>query len=147
MARWPKPLLTVCASAAVVAALVLAGHWARAWLDRRGHFVIALADIQCSAPPALDRPTFLSEVQYLGGLPDRFSAIDPTLAMQLATAFAAHPWVEHVENLSLRAPEGPRAILSFRTPVLAVNGRAVDGHGVLLPITAPLSDLIVFRGT
>src|SRR3954449_11467892 len=98
--RWSKPLLIVGASATVVAGLVLAGHRARAWLDRRGHFVIALADIQCPAPPGLDRPTFLSEVQYLGGLPDRFSAIDPTLAMQLATAFAAHPWVEHVENLS-----------------------------------------------
>jgi hypothetical protein len=144
--RWSKPLLIVGASAAVVAGLVLAGHRARDWLDRRGHFMIALADIQCSAPPGLDRPTFLSEVQYLGGLSDRFSAMDPTMALQLASAFAGHPWVERVDSVSLRAPEGPRAFLTFRTPVLAVNGRAVDSHGVLLPITAPLSDLIVFRG-
>jgi hypothetical protein len=148
MARsWSKPLLVVGASAAVVAGLVLAGHKARAWLERHGHFVIALADIQCSAPSGLDRPTFLAEVQYLGGLPDRFSAVDPTMELQIATAFAAHPWVEQVESVSLRAPEGPRVNLLFRVPVLAVNGRAIDGHGVLLPITAPVSDLIVLSGT
>jgi hypothetical protein len=148
MARfWSKPLLVIVASAGVVAALIWAGRWAREWLDRRGHFVVALADIQCPAPPGFDRTTFLSEVQYLGGLPDHFSAVDPTALLRVASAFAAHPWVEEVESVSLHPPDGPRARLQFRTPVLAVNGRAIDRHGILLPAAAPLSDLIAVRET
>ena len=31
--------------------------------------------------------------------------------------------------------------------MLAANGRAVDGHGVVLPLSTSLTDLIQFRGT
>jgi hypothetical protein len=147
MARpWSKPLLVVGASAAVVAGLILAGRWARDWLDRKGHFAVALADVECPVPPGLDRATFLSEVQFLGGLPDHLSAIDPTMVLRLASAFAGHPWVEEVHSVSLRGPDGPRADLTFRVPILALRGRAVDRHGVLLPATAPVNDLIAYRG-
>ena len=145
--RWSKPLIVILASAGVIAALVWTGRWARDWLDRRGHFNVAIADIQCPVPPGLDRATFLSEVQYLSGLPDRISTVDPAVVLRLASAFAAHPWVEHFDSLALRAPDGPRAILQLRTPILAVGDRVVDRLGVLLPSGTSTHGLIAFRGT
>jgi hypothetical protein len=143
-----KPLCVIVLSAGVVAGLVFAGRWARDWLDRRGHYDIALADIESPTPPGLTHARFLSEVQYLGSLPDRISTVDPSIMLRLAAAFAAHPWVEHFESAQLRTPDQPPHVnLRFRTPVLAVNGRAVDGHGVALPQSAPLTDLIRFHGT
>ena len=108
MARvWSKPIIVIVLSAGVVGGLVFAGRWARDWLDRRGHFDIALADIQCPVPPGLTRGEFLSEVQYLGGLPDRISTVDAAIMLRLATAFAQHPWVEQFES----AICGPRTKL------------------------------------
>jgi len=147
MARlWSKPLVVVLLSAGVVAGLVFAGRWARDWLDRRGHFDIALADIQCPVPPGLTRAQFLSEVQYLGGLPDRISSVDAATMLRLATAFQQHPWVEQFESAHLRTPQqSPSVKLKLRTPTLAVHGRAVDGHGVLLPPSTSVTGLIQFR--
>src|SRR5262249_41939787 len=88
-----KSLVVVGLSAVIVAGWIWAGRWARDWLDRRGHFDIALADIQCPVPPGLTRAQFLSEVQYLGGLPDRISTVEPTILLRLADAFQRHPWV------------------------------------------------------
>lgn len=144
--RWTKPLGIVIASIAIVAGVIYAGHWARQWLDRRGHFDVAIADIQCPVPPGRTRETFLAEVQYLAGLPDRISTVDPTAVLKLNAAFRGHPWVEHVDSVALRAAEGPKALLRIRTPILAVNGRAVDAKGVLLPADAATAELLAFRG-
>jgi hypothetical protein len=148
MARlWSKPLVVIVLAAGVVAGLVLAGRVARDWLDRRGHFHIALADIQCPVPPGLTRGEFLAEVQYLGGLPDRISTVDAAMVLRLATAFTQHPWVEQFESAHLRAAnQSPYVKLRLRTPALAAHGRAIDGHGVLLPLSTSLTDLIEFRG-
>jgi hypothetical protein len=72
--------------------------------------------------------------------------MDPAMVLRVAAAFAAHPWVESVETVSLRSSGGPRARLRMRVPVLAVGDRAVDRLGVLLPASAPTADLIVFHG-
>jgi hypothetical protein len=54
--------------------------------------------------------------------------------------------VERVAAVRLRAADGPRVELIFRTPALAVGGRVVDGQGVLLPATASADGLIPLRG-
>lgn len=144
--RWTKPIWIVIASVAIVAGVIYAGHWARQWLDRRGHYDVAMADIQCPTPPGMSREAFLAEVQYLAGLPDRISTVDPSAVLKLNAAFRAHPWVERVQTVALRAADGPKAVLQIRTPVLAVNDRAVDGYGVLLPAGAPTQDLLRYRG-
>jgi hypothetical protein len=145
--RWAKPLMVMIASAAVIAGVIYAGYLARQWLDRQGHYLVAIADIQCPAPPGMSSDQFLAEVQYLAGLPDRISSNDPAAMLKLNAAFRGHPWVEHVDSVALRTPEGPKAVLRIRTPVLLVNGRAVDSKGVLLPVEAPLGGLLAFRGT
>jgi hypothetical protein len=140
---------------AVLAAglLVLLG-WA--WLGRRagddlrdsGRTALVFADTECDTPPGMSRGEFLTEVQYLGELPDRIPAPDAGLPARLAAAFSLHPWVAHVERIE--ASPGPlRAKLTFRTPVLAASWqpdeigqgptwRVVDGFGVLLPQSASL---------
>jgi hypothetical protein len=81
----------------------------------------------------MDRVKFLAEVQYLGTLPDQINVLEPQLAARLTAAFALHPWVERIEGVNLRGPDGPTVRLVIRTPVLAVAGRVVDRFGVLLP--------------
>jgi hypothetical protein len=145
--RWAKPVWVVLASAAVIAGVIYAGYLFRQWLDRQGHYLVAIADIECPVPPGLARNQFLAEVQYLAGLPDRISSNDPSAVLKLNAAFRGHPWVEHVDSVALRTPDGPKAVLRIRTPVLAVHGRAVDSKGVLLPTEAPLAGLLAFRGS
>jgi hypothetical protein len=141
-----RTALALLAAVVLVAGLGWAGRHARDWLDRRGHYDAALAAVDCPAPPGLTRAALLAEVQYLGGLPDRFSAADPAAAARLAAAFALHPWVEHVGAVQMRGPTGPRVLLTLRTPVLAAGGRVLDGHGVLLPAGAPADGLVRLAG-
>lgn len=142
-----RALLALVLCAGVVAGLIYAGRWTRLQLESRQQYDVALADIEVPVPPGIDRAKFLSEVQYLGSLPDRISALDPALILRLASAFKAHPWVEHVDGVSLRAADGPRARLRLRTPVLAAGERVVDSHGVLLPAGTSAAGLISYRGT
>ena len=141
-----RGLAALAACAAVVAGLIYAGRWTRLQLDARQHYDVALADIDAPVPPGVDRGKFLSEVQYLGSLPDRISALDPGMILRLASAFKAHPWVEHVDGVSLRSADGPRARLPLRTPVLAIGDRVVDGQSVLLPTGTATTGLIVYHG-
>ncbi len=100
--------------------------------------------------PGLDSDEFLSEVQYLAGWPDRLCLLDEDLSSRIAGAFARHPWVEQVENVTLRPDRSVRVRLRFRTPILAVRYggqlRAVDVQGILLPVTAPTSSLPIYEG-
>lgn len=109
---------------------------------------LAFSDLTCQPPPPLKADVFLAEVQYLSGLPDRLSVLDPDLPRRLAGAFARHPWVERVERVELAAPRRASVRLVYRQAVLAVaNGRelrAVDRHGVLLPAGAATAGLPVY---
>ncbi len=144
--RWLRFLLAVVGGAGLVVALIGAGRWARVLLDARQHYDVAVAEIDVAPPPGIDRQRFLSEVQYLGNLPERVSGMDPAMVLRVAAAFAAHPWVESVETVSLRSADGPRARLRLRSPVLAIHDRAVDRHGVLLPAGTSIEGLIAFHG-
>ena len=116
----PRPALgrrlltAVLVAAALVAGLIALGHWTRADLDRRDYYAVPFADIDCPAPPGRDRAAFLAEVQYLGGLPDQFHLLDPTLAARLTEAFAKHPAVEAVEGVDLHPPRSVSVRLRLR---------------------------------
>jgi hypothetical protein len=139
-----RSIIAVLIAAAVVFGLVRLGQFGRAWLDRRQHYAVQFADLRCETPPGMDRVKFLGQVQYLGNLPDQISVLEPQLAARLTAAFALHPWVERVEGVNLRGPDGPTVRLVIRTPVLAVASRVVDRFGVLLPAEAPVDGLPVF---
>lgn len=110
---------------------------------------IAFSDIDCTPPEPLSRADFLNEVQYLSNCPDQLPVPDEGLAARLAAAFSAHPWVESVQRVEV-LPHRVRVNLVYRKAVLAVpwSGaiRAVDGWGVLLPLTAVCTELPQFKG-
>jgi len=115
----------------------LGGEALRA-IGPRDRYRVAFADVECAAPPGLDRPTFLTEVRYTARFPETFNAFDESDREKLARAFALHPWVESVEGVSMEPGRVVSVRLAFRVPVLAVatdNGetRLVDARGVLLP--------------
>jgi hypothetical protein len=137
-------IIAVLASSAVVFSLVWVGHFARRWLDQRQHYTVNFVDLQCVSPPGMDGAAFLAEVQYCGTLPDQVNLLEPGLVNRLQAAFSLHPWVERVEGIVLRGPNGPEVRLVFRTPALAVGDRVVDRHGVLLPTGTPTEGLPVY---
>lgn len=139
----PRIVVALVAAATILFGLMRLGQYARSRLDATGYYAVTWADFRGNAPPGVGRDAFLAEVQYLGGLPDTFDSLDKSLAVRLAAAFARHPWVERVDAVTLRPPA---VRLTFRVPALAVAGRAVDGHGVLLPAGASLDGLPVLRG-
>jgi hypothetical protein len=148
--RTSQVLIPVVGAGLLVFGLIALGKAARDRLRQNERYTLAVSDIDCPAPPGSSRPAFLSEVQYVGHLPDRLPALDDDTAARLTAAFAGHPWVETVEEVRLLPPDGARARLTFRTPVLVVPQstglRAVDGKGVLLPTAAPADGLPILRG-
>ena len=126
-----------------MAGLAWVGREAGLSIIGRDRYAVRVADISCDSPPATDRAAFLTEVRYLGNLPETVQAVDPSLAARLATAFETHPWVAAVEGVTVGPDHAIRVDLRFRVPVLAVSltgdelPRAVDAAGVLLPPTAP----------
>src|SRR5437763_12960917 len=91
-----RTVIALALAAGLVIGLSWAGRLARERLADRGHYTVTLAAIDCPAPPGVARADFLAEVQYLGGLPDQLSTLDPAVALRVASAFALHPWVERV---------------------------------------------------
>ncbi|HEV3205071.1 MAG TPA: hypothetical protein VGY77_11835 [Gemmataceae bacterium] len=119
-------------------------------LSRHNRYLVDFTAIQCEAPPALARAEFLSEVQYLGGMPSKLPVLDQEIGERLAGAFARHPWVEKVEEIQITPSQTIKIRLTYRTPVLGVlhegQLRAVDRYGVLLPPTSPTEGLPLYSG-
>jgi hypothetical protein len=158
MRTWPvRQAALVLAGLAVLLGWVLLGRHAADDLRSSDRHAFSFADTECDPPGPLSRADFLSEVQYLADLPDRLSPLEDGLAARLATAFAAHPWVESVERVEL-LPGRARVRLAYRTAVLLVphavgakqatapEQRPVDGRGVLLPRAAAVPGLPEFAG-
>ena len=143
--RW-RPVVAVLFTLAVICGLFFAFDWlgseALRRIGPRERYRVAFADVQCDVPPGLDRPTFLTEVRYVSNFPDSLNALEESDREQLSRAFAAHPWVEAVEGVSVEAGNAVKVRLKFRVPVLRVHvvggaTRLVDAHGVLLPEAEP----------
>src|SRR5208283_1840488 len=84
--------------------LVIVGRTARDWLRHEDRYAFSFSDIDGPAPPGMERPAFLGEVQYLSRFPDRFSLFDEDLPARLQEAFARHPWVQTVEEVRVVPP-------------------------------------------
>jgi hypothetical protein len=141
-------LLPLAAGAGLLAGLILLGDWARDRLHQDGRRTIAFTDVECEGPPGLSREQFLEETQYLADLPDRLNLLDADANARIASALAAHPWVEEVTLVEQVSPGRVRAKVVYRVGVLCVAGpgRIVDRHGVLLPASAENKGLPVLRG-
>jgi hypothetical protein len=135
--------LTLAVVVAALAGVVWLGDRARREIASRDRYTVRFDDIECVAPPGLDRPTFLAQVRYQSNFDKTFQLLDPELKAKLSAAFATHPWVAAVEDVAVDPPATVRVQMRFRVPVLAVaviGGKdtrfVVDGGGFLLPISA-----------
>ena len=144
--------LTLVVIAGLVWGIKQLGDATRRDIASRDRYTVHFGDIECDAPPGLVRITFLAEVRYHSKFPQTFQSIDPELPPKLTAAFAAHPWVEQVESVSIEPDNRVRVDLKFRRPALAVtiagakdSVRVVDTNGVLLPLGAEAKDLPVLR--
>ena len=154
MRRWFIQIvlaLLVCGLA--LASLVALGQYFRRHLRDDPRYYFPLAEIECPSPPGVDRVAFLSEVQYLNGLPEQVSLLDDSLPERLAAAFVRHAWVGRVERVEIGPGRRIRLQLQFRHPLLAVTfsekalvTRAVDREGILLPREADIKSLPVLFG-
>ncbi|MCZ2340602.1 MAG: hypothetical protein LC104_02250 [Bacteroidales bacterium] len=128
-------------SVGLVAGIVWLGQQAGLQIAGEGRYAVRFTDIVCDNPPGVERTLFLTEVRYLGRLPETVQSVSPSLSEQLTTAFTAHPWVRRVDAVTVMADGTIQVHLTFRQPVLAVPVaddslfRLVDAVGVLLPLS------------
>lgn len=130
-------------AAAIVAALV--GGSYGVWQLVRPHLMAAQeyqidpARIAITPPPSWIRADIAAEALRDAGFEGSLSLLDGDLTVRVANAFAAHPWVAHVDRVSKRFPARLDVVLSYRKPVamVEVEGGAgalpVDFEGIVLP--------------
>ncbi len=157
LARTPavtRRLLAVAFAIALAGGFVWAiariGDEARRSIGPRDRYAVRFADLICDAPPGLDRSGFLAEVRYVSSAPETLQSLEPELAVKLAKAFTAHPWVEHFDGVSVSPAGEISVLLRFRVPSLAVQTgsglRVVDATGVVLPLTTATQGLPELMG-
>jgi hypothetical protein len=151
MKRWIVPIfLPLVGTALVLAGVILGGQALRSQLRQHDRYTTAFADIECAPPDGMMQAQFLEEVRRRADLPERLPVLDEELAARLKAAFAQHPWVEEVEEVRVGRDRKIDVRLCYRRGALAIplaDGTcAVDGNGVLLPATASVKGLPVWRG-
>jgi hypothetical protein len=143
-------LLLVLAVGLVLGGVIALGKLARDDLRPRERYTISFAEIECRPPPGLNRLEFLEQVPYYASVPVKLGLLEEDLPRRLADCFSRHPWVEKVEAVEVTPPRRVHVKLVYRKPVLAVpwdsGVRAVDGNGILLPKSAPIGVLPLYRG-
>src|SRR6266849_5011491 len=151
MKRWIVPIcLPLVGTALVLAGVIYGGRALRWQLRHHDRYTTGFAEIECAPPEGMKQAQFLEEVRRQANLPERLPVLDEELAARLKTAFAEHPWVEEVEEVQVGRDRRIEVHLRYRTAALAVpladGVCAVDGNGVLLPATANVTGLPVWRG-
>lgn len=145
-----KALLALALAFGVLVGIAWFGSKAGTEVAPQGRYTVAFADIETATPPGRDRPTFLSEVRYLGDLPETVQSVDPKLGENLKAAFRKHPWVLEAGEVTVTKQGAICIELKFREPALAFRiagekeHRALDRTGVLLPKETATAKLPVF---
>jgi len=116
----------------------LGWHFVKERIEHKPDYRLAADKITISPPPDWVPERFVEDVLQSSGLDRAGSLLDATLPQKLTEAFAAHPWVERVEQVIPRFPSGAEIRLSYRVPIalVEVSQRGiflVDRNGVLLP--------------
>jgi len=144
-----RALLTLLIAGAVLSGIAVLGKWARQSLQHSDRYMLPFTAIECDPPEGGDCAMFLREVQYLSDFPEGVNLLDDDVGPRMQAAFACHPWVESVANVSVSS-QRIAVRLRFRKPVLGVRWggqvRAVDRQGILLPSSAKTDGLPVYNG-
>lgn len=162
-----EALAPLALAALIVLGLASVSAAARSRVEAHPSRWVPFGTIDCPPPPGMTRSELIDEVQYLSEVPDRVAVLAPDGMAALAGAFARHPWVENVQRVEVLPSRQVRAQLVYRRAVLAVRlpqvsavnvagsaallgpapHRAVDRHGVLLPVSADTNSLLVLETT
>jgi hypothetical protein len=123
--------------------LVTAGVSYGVWKQVRSHvlaseqYQVIPAEIAITPPPPWIRSDIKSEVVREASFDGPLSLLDTKLTVRVASAFAAHPWIAHVERVSKHFPSGLEVEVAYRRPVAVVEvpdgALPVDVEGVVLP--------------
>jgi hypothetical protein len=149
-----RVLVLLLAIVGFLAGIIFLGKRAREQIQGWERYALPILEIDCVPPPGQERPDFLAEVQYLGGLPDKLEFLDPQLGERLTEAFGKHPMVDRVNRLMIAPPKHVEVRLQYRVPVLVVSDRVppppgsrwvLDAHAILLPSRAFNDLLLVFK--
>jgi len=136
----------------------LGWYFAKDKIRSKPEYRLSAKNIVVSLPPDWIPDRFVEDVLHDSGLNRTGSLLDQQLSQRLSEAFAAHPWVEKVEQIIPRYPSGADVKLSYRVPVALVEVSqrgifSVDRNGVLLPseylagtITDRRSDYLTIQG-
>ncbi|MDZ4687175.1 MAG: hypothetical protein SH850_19025 [Planctomycetaceae bacterium] len=134
-----RPRLLI--AAALLAMIPVLGPWVRRQipdLTQRPEYRMRFQDVLL-IPPATDPlpVDFIEQVRRRADLPSELPLLDPDLPLKVATAFAAHPWVERVDQVSNQAPALVTVKLQYRRVVALVEVPdglyPIDPQGILLP--------------
>ena len=148
-------LLRVVLSLTVVGCLVVLIAWlgqlATSQLGSRDRYRVALSSVSFDTPAVVDRKSFLAEVRYVSALPESIDTADNQLPAVLKLAFEKHPWVERFEDVVVLPTGEVQLKILYRVPQMTIlwrhandlETRALDKHGVLLPINATTTNLPV----
>ena len=133
--RWAL-LVAVLGSAA-------GGLWFTTWDHVRAHVISAVeyrldpANIEVTPPPPWVHTNVKAEVIRNASLDASQSVLDENLTVNIAQAFALHPWIAKVTRVSKHHPARVKVDVVYRQPVAMVEVSGgllpVDGDGVLLP--------------
>jgi hypothetical protein len=111
--------------------------WMTPDLSSRPEYRIDWTSVMVTTPPRGVPARLVDEVRTHAQLPEELPLLQPGLAKQLATAFAAHPWIERVNHVEVKRQRRIEVDLTYRRAALVVETSRgfypVDAHGVLLP--------------
>lgn len=120
-----------------------AGLWMTGWGHVHKHVMASTeyqldpSNIEITPPTAWIHSDVRAEVVRNASLDTSLSLLDDHLTLQIAQAFAGHPWVAKVTRVSKYYPARVQVELVYRQPVAMVEVTGgllpVDGEGVLLP--------------
>jgi hypothetical protein len=134
-ARW----LAIAGGIALVTSILAFGVWrqVRSHVVTSSQYQVDPRRIALTPPPAWIRSDIRDEVVREASLEGPLSLLDKQLTPRVASAFAAHPWIAHVERVSKSFPSGLEVEVAYRRPVAMVEvpdgALPVDVHGVVLP--------------
>ncbi len=106
-------------------------------LNQVESFRIDWASIEVSELPDWVPPTLREQVAAAAGIEGDLSILDDGLAVKIAEAYAAHPWVKSVNRVQVGPLTRVRIDVTFRRPCALVRTTAglypIDETGVVLP--------------
>jgi hypothetical protein len=110
---------------------------------KNSQYALTAERIQITPTPGWIRSDIKSQVLRDSGLLNNASVLDDwdSLTRRVKDAFALHPWVKSVEQITRKAPSSLIIELTYRRPIAAVESRdltgvmflPIDEHAVRLP--------------